>query len=107
MREALPAFGRKIKGFDMPDALLTGVETRTSSPLKIPRGDNLQSTNVAGLYPAGEGASYAGRHFVRRGGRHQSGRGHCQEFAGLKQVFSPQNLRPTSCTGKPLVENPE
>jgi uncharacterized FAD-dependent dehydrogenase len=60
IREALPAFGRKIKGFDMADAVLTGVETRTSSPLKIPRGDNLQSTNVAGLYPAGEGASYAG-----------------------------------------------
>ncbi len=60
IRHALPAFGRKIKGFDMPDALLTGVETRTSSPLKIPRGDNLQSVNVAGLYPAGEGASYAG-----------------------------------------------
>jgi uncharacterized FAD-dependent dehydrogenase len=60
MREALPVFGRKIKGFDMADAMLTGVETRTSSPLKIPRGENLQSTNVAGLYPAGEGASYAG-----------------------------------------------
>ena len=60
IREALPVFGQKIKGFDMADAVLTGVETRTSSPLKIPRGDNLQSTNVAGLYPAGEGASYAG-----------------------------------------------
>jgi uncharacterized FAD-dependent dehydrogenase len=60
IREALPAFGKKIKGFDMADAVLTGVETRTSSPLKMPRGDNLQSTNVAGLYPAGEGASYAG-----------------------------------------------
>ncbi len=60
IREALPAFGRKIKGFDMADAVLTGVETRTSSPLKMPRGDDLQSTNVAGLYPAGEGASYAG-----------------------------------------------
>ena len=60
IREAIPAFGKKIKGFDMQDAVLTGVETRTSSPLKIPRGDNLQSTNVAGLYPAGEGASYAG-----------------------------------------------
>ena len=60
MREALPAFGRKIKGFDMPDAVLTGVETRTSSPLKMPRGDDLQSTNTRGLYPAGEGASYAG-----------------------------------------------
>jgi uncharacterized FAD-dependent dehydrogenase len=60
LREALPAFGRKIKGFDMTDAVLTGVETRTSSPLKIPRGENLQSTNIRGLYPAGEGASYAG-----------------------------------------------
>ncbi|MES2582228.1 MAG: NAD(P)/FAD-dependent oxidoreductase [Pseudomonadota bacterium] len=60
IREALPAFGRKIKGFDMADAVLTGVETRTSSPLKIPRGEDLQCTNVRGLYPAGEGASYAG-----------------------------------------------
>jgi uncharacterized FAD-dependent dehydrogenase len=60
IREALPAFGKKIKGFDMADAVLTGVETRTSSPLKMPRGANLQSSNVAGLYPAGEGASYAG-----------------------------------------------
>jgi uncharacterized FAD-dependent dehydrogenase len=60
IREALPAFGKKIKGFDMADAVLTGVETRTSSPLKIPRDDTLQSTNVTGLYPAGEGASYAG-----------------------------------------------
>jgi uncharacterized protein len=60
IREALPAFGRKIKGFDLPDAVLTGVETRTSSPLKIHRGEDLQSTNVRGLYPAGEGASYAG-----------------------------------------------
>ena len=60
IREALPVFGRKIKGFDMPDAVLTGVETRTSSPLKMPRGEDLQSSNVRGLYPAGEGASYAG-----------------------------------------------
>jgi uncharacterized FAD-dependent dehydrogenase len=60
LREALPAFGRKIKGFDMRDAVLTGVETRTSSPLRIPRGDDLQSLNVRGLYPAGEGAGYAG-----------------------------------------------
>lgn len=60
LREALPVFGRKIKGFDMHDAVLTGVETRTSSPLKIGRGENLQSLNTAGLYPAGEGASYAG-----------------------------------------------
>ena len=60
IREALPAFGRKIKGFDQADAVLTGVETRTSSPLRIPRGDDLQSTGVRGLYPAGEGAGYAG-----------------------------------------------
>ena len=60
LREALPAFARKIAGFDMPDAVLTGVETRTSSPLKMGRGDNMQSLNTAGLYPAGEGASYAG-----------------------------------------------
>jgi uncharacterized FAD-dependent dehydrogenase len=60
MREALPVFGRKIKGYDMKDAVLTGVETRTSSPLKMTRGDNLQSLNTQGLYPAGEGASYAG-----------------------------------------------
>lgn len=60
MREAFPAFGRKIKGFDLHDAVLTGVETRTSSPIRIARGDDFQSLNVRGLYPAGEGASYAG-----------------------------------------------
>lgn len=60
MREAFPAFGRKIKGFDRHDAVLTGVETRTSSPLRVNRGDDLQSLNVRGLYPAGEGAGYAG-----------------------------------------------
>jgi uncharacterized FAD-dependent dehydrogenase len=60
MREALPVFGKKIRGFDMHDAVLTGVETRTSSPVKITRGDDFQSLNVKGLYPAGEGASYAG-----------------------------------------------
>jgi uncharacterized FAD-dependent dehydrogenase len=61
MREALPVFGRKIKGYDLPDAVLTGVETRTSSPLRIDRDDaSLQSPNCAGLYPAGEGAGYAG-----------------------------------------------
>jgi hypothetical protein len=60
LREALPAFERQIPGFALPDALLTGVETRTSSPLRIPRGADRQSVNVAGLYPAGEGAGYAG-----------------------------------------------
>nr|WP_315244513.1 NAD(P)/FAD-dependent oxidoreductase [uncultured Albidiferax sp.] len=60
IREALPAFGRKIKGFDLHDAVLTGVETRTSSPIKMTRGEDFQSLSVRGLYPAGEGASYAG-----------------------------------------------
>lgn len=60
MREAFPAFGRKIKGFDTPDAVLTGVETRTSSPIRITRGEDFQSLNARGLFPAGEGASYAG-----------------------------------------------
>jgi hypothetical protein len=60
MREALPVFGQKIKGFDLPDAVLTGVETRTSSPLRIDRNQHLQSPNLHGLYPGGEGAGYAG-----------------------------------------------
>ncbi len=60
IREALPAFDRQIKGFAMHDAVLTGVETRTSSPVRITRGEDLQSLNTRGLYPAGEGAGYAG-----------------------------------------------
>ena len=60
IREALAAFGQQIKGFDMHDAVLTGVETRTSSPVRIPRGEDYQSTNLRGLFPAGEGAGYAG-----------------------------------------------
>ncbi|QAZ38119.1 hypothetical protein C1M51_01030 [Methylibium sp. Pch-M] len=60
IREALPAFEKQIAGFSLPDAVLTGVETRTSSPLRITRGKDCQSLNVAGLYPAGEGAGYAG-----------------------------------------------
>lgn len=60
LREALPAFDRKLKGFAMDDAVLTGVETRTSSPIRIKRGPDYQSINVKGLFPAGEGAGYAG-----------------------------------------------
>ncbi|MBI1358813.1 MAG: hypothetical protein GC155_00850 [Alphaproteobacteria bacterium] len=60
MREALPAFGRQIPGFSMDDAVMTGVETRTSSPVRMTRGRDFQSLNVKGLYPAGEGAGYAG-----------------------------------------------
>jgi uncharacterized protein len=60
IREALPAFDRQIRGFSMHDAVLTGVETRTSSPIRIKRGDDYQSINTKGLYPTGEGAGYAG-----------------------------------------------
>ena len=60
IREAIPAFDKKIKGFAMDDALLTGVETRTSAPICIRRGKDFQSINTHGLYPAGEGAGYAG-----------------------------------------------
>jgi uncharacterized FAD-dependent dehydrogenase len=61
IREALPAFGKQIRGFDRPDAVLTGVETRTSSPVRITRdAETLQSLNLRGLYPCAEGAGYAG-----------------------------------------------
>ncbi|KPY27989.1 hypothetical protein ALQ78_04721 [Pseudomonas syringae pv. aptata] len=60
IREALPAFDKQIKGFSLHDAVLTGIETRTSAPLRITRGPALQSLNTKGLYPAGEGAGYAG-----------------------------------------------
>ena len=60
MREALVAFDQQLPGFARPDAVMTGVETRTSSPIRIPRGFDFQSVNTAGLFPAGEGAGYAG-----------------------------------------------
>lgn len=60
LKMGLADFGKKLKGFDMPDAVLTGVETRTSSPVRLIRSTNLQSEGIYGLYPAGEGAGYAG-----------------------------------------------
>ena len=60
LREALPLLGRKLRGFDHPDAVLTAPETRSSSPVRIPRGEDLQSVDLRGLYPCGEGAGYAG-----------------------------------------------
>ena len=60
IKEAIPAFDKQIKGFAMPDAVFTGVETRTSSPVRIKRREDFQSINTVGLYPAGEGAGYAG-----------------------------------------------
>lgn len=60
MREALPHLGKKLRGFDSDDAVLTGTETRSSSPVRILRNDDLQAVNTAGVFPAGEGAGYAG-----------------------------------------------
>jgi uncharacterized FAD-dependent dehydrogenase len=60
MREALPVFGRQLARYDHPDVVMTGVETRTSSPVRITRGKDFQSLNTARLFPAGEGAGYAG-----------------------------------------------
>jgi len=60
IREAIPFFDKQVSGFAMKDAVLTGVETRTSSPVRIVRGEDFQSINVKGLYPGGEGAGYAG-----------------------------------------------
>ncbi|MBS0477247.1 MAG: NAD(P)/FAD-dependent oxidoreductase [Proteobacteria bacterium] len=60
MREAIPVFGRQIRRYDDPDVVMTGVETRTSSPVRITRGKDFQSLNVTGLFPGGEGAGYAG-----------------------------------------------
>ncbi|WP_188658832.1 NAD(P)/FAD-dependent oxidoreductase [Sphingomonas metalli] len=60
MREAIPVFGKQIDGYDHPDVVMTGVETRTSSPVRFTRGDDMQSLNTRGLFPAGEGAGYAG-----------------------------------------------
>ena len=58
--EGMQAFGRQLRGFDREDAVLTGVETRTSAPLRMLRGENMESASCAGLYPIGEGAGYAG-----------------------------------------------
>jgi uncharacterized protein len=60
IREAIPMFAREIRGFDMADAILTGVETRTSTPVRVTRNEQFQSLNTSGLFPAGEGAGYAG-----------------------------------------------
>ena len=60
LRAAIPALGRKLRGFDATDAVLTGVETRSSSPVRVTRGDDGQSVGVRGLWPVGEGAGYAG-----------------------------------------------
>jgi uncharacterized protein len=61
IREAIPVFGRQIRGFDREDAVFTGIESRTSSPIRVTRDEaTLQSLNVRGLYPGGEGAGYAG-----------------------------------------------
>jgi uncharacterized FAD-dependent dehydrogenase len=60
MKEAVPYFDRRLRGFSNEDAILTGVETRTSSPVRMLRSDSLEAVGIGGLYPAGEGAGYAG-----------------------------------------------
>ena len=60
LREAIPILGRQLKGFDSGDAVLTAPETRSSSPVRVLRGEDMQSTGLIGLYPCGEGAGYAG-----------------------------------------------
>jgi uncharacterized FAD-dependent dehydrogenase len=60
LREALPMIGHRLKGFDHPDSVLTAVESRSSSPIRIVRGEDMQSVSLRGLYPCGEGAGYAG-----------------------------------------------
>ena len=60
LRDGITAFGRKLRAYQAPDAVLTGLETRTSSPVRLLRGDNFQCTGLTGLYPCGEGAGYAG-----------------------------------------------
>ena len=60
LRAAIPQMGRRLRGFDAADAVLTGVETRSSSPVRVRRGEDGQSVNVRGLWPVGEGAGYAG-----------------------------------------------
>ena len=60
LREAIPIFDRKLRGFNDPEAVLTGVETRSSSPVRILRGEDFQSPVLRGLHPCGEGAGYAG-----------------------------------------------
>ena len=60
LRTAIPDMARHLRGFDTPDAVLTGVESRSSSPVRMTRGADLQSVNCAGLFPCGEGAGYAG-----------------------------------------------
>ena len=60
LRDAIPVLGRRLRGFDAADAVLTGVETRSSSPVRVTRGDDGQSVSVRGLWPVGEGAGYAG-----------------------------------------------
>ena len=60
LARSIPALGQKLRGFDDPDAVLTGPETRSSSPVRVVRGEDLCSTGLAGLYPCGEGAGYAG-----------------------------------------------
>jgi uncharacterized protein len=99
IREAIPAFDRQIKGFAMADAVMTGVETRTSSPIRIGRDDTCQSTNTRGLYPAGEGAGYAGGILSAAVDGIRIAEAVALDIAGTATVHTPENTPSPACGG--------
>jgi uncharacterized FAD-dependent dehydrogenase len=99
IREAIPAFDRQIKGFAMADAVMTGVETRTSSPIRIGRDDTCQSTNTRGLYPAGEGAGYAGGILSAAVDGIRIAEAVALDIVGTATVHTPENAPSPACGG--------
>ncbi len=86
LRAGLRAYERKIAGYTAPDAILTGLETRTSSPVRLKREENFECTQLAGLYPCGEGAGICGRHYERRRGWPAGGPRHHQPVCTGRRV---------------------
>ena len=95
LRDSLPYFGRRIRGFDAADALLTGPETRTSSPVRMTRGADLFGLGVRGAHPLRRGRGLRGRHHVRRGGRRPGGVPHHGgvQTIRLKRTASVENKK--------------
>ncbi len=89
LRAGLRAFGRKLPGYTAPGAVLTGLETRTSSPVRLARGDGLQSPELLGVYPCGEGAGYAGGIMSAAVGRRARGPCHCRKIPPRRAVRPP------------------
>jgi len=99
IREAMPAFDRQIKGFATADAVMTGVETRTSSPIRVGRDDTCQSTNTRGLYPAGEGAGYAGGILSAAVDGIRIAEAVALDIAGTATIHTPENAPSPACGG--------